>query len=131
MIMDKDTHMADIIYTTTVHTIGAEAKTFAEEGMAVLFGEEAPPELREYCYLVERSALRGRIQPGAVMVIGTERLPITAVGQVAEKNLADLGHVTINGDAATVAKLEGTVHVRSADGTLPEILEGTQIRIEA
>lgn len=116
------------LYSTTVQNVGAEAELFKEEQMIVLFGENAPAELADYCYNIQVNSVEGEIIPGQRVYFDDEEYEITAVGDVVIKNLSDLGHITIrfNGDAE--AGLAGTLYVESKE--LPEITVGTEITIK-
>lgn len=103
------------IYETIVKAIGKEAALFKSENMLILFGLEAPADLRDYCYNIEVQPVSQEIQPGMVLKIGEQSYQITAVGNVVRKNLSELGHITIKFDGATVADLPGTLHVESKD----------------
>ncbi len=57
-------------------------------------------------------------------------VPITAVGEVAQKNLEALGHITVNIDGDSEPKMAGAIHIR-CDGPAPEITIGSVLTIEA
>lgn len=118
------------MYSTTVREIGPEAATFAAEGMAVLFGPEAPGELRDFCYIIERTDLTGTLAPGATLHLGDAAFAVTAVGAAAQKNLVDLGHVTLHFSGATQAELAGTIYLEAAGG-IPPLSVGTTIALTA
>ncbi len=46
------------------------------------------------------------------MELGEQRYAVTAVGDVAEQNLRELGHITLRFDGQPQAEYPGTVHVR-------------------
>lgn len=115
------------IYSTVVTEIGPNAKEFLAEDMMVLFGDDAPEALRPYCFLIEQNALEQDIQLGHDLVIGDESYRVTAVGNVVNKNLRDLGHITINFSGETVAELAGSLYVENK--AVNEIAEGTIIKI--
>ena len=115
-------------YRTTVTAAGPEATAFIGQGMFVTFGEDAPDALKEFCFIIDASAQTTRdIEVGQVLVLDGTPYPITAVGNVARKNLDGLGHITINFDGATEAALEGTLHV---SGAAPALSVGSTIAIE-
>lgn len=118
------------MYKTVVKAIGAESHLFREENMLILFGLNAPEELKDYCYNIEVTPVTGMIEVGQVLVIGTNRYKITAVGDVVVKNLSGLGHMTIKFDGARTAELPGTLHVESGvyptiDFEMPISIEGS------
>ena len=52
---------------------------------------------------------------------------ITALGNIAEKNLESLGHVTIVFDGATEASLPGSIYVKGS--SVPKLSIGSEILI--
>lgn len=115
------------IFTTTVQGIGSEAALFAEQGMYVLFGDNAPPALADFCYTIVMNPTTADISPGQRLVLDGVDFPVTAVGGLVRKNLDGLGHITINFDAASEPALEGTLHVA---GAAPTLAVGSRITIE-
>ena len=116
------------IFQTEIKKIAANAPLFKEEKMIVLFGDNAPVDLADYCYNIIINPLEGSIQPGQSVHFDNQTYIITAVGNVVEKNLTNLGHITLRFDGATDAELAGTLYLEAKE--LPEIKVGTQIRIE-
>lgn len=100
------------IYRTTITEAGPDAEAFLDQGMFVTFGENAPEALREFCFLVAPAASTAPILPGQELRIDTATARITAVGDLARRNLDALGHVTISLDAAATASMDGTIHVQ-------------------
>lgn len=119
-----------VIYSNTIRSVGPEAESFLTERMLVTFGDQAPDELRDYCYGLPEATSVGAMGVGDLLVIGDQRFPITAVGSLAQRNLDSLGHVTLVFDGAEEPRLEGAVHVR-CDGDLPTPQPGTSIVIES
>ncbi|RCX12487.1 PTS system glucitol/sorbitol-specific IIA component [Vagococcus fluvialis] len=115
------------LYKTKVINIGNEAEMFREEGMIILFGENAPESLSDYCYNIKVEPVTGEIEAGMELSIGSEKYSVTAVGSVVRKNLSELGHITIKFDGSREAELPGTLYVE--DKALPEITIGEEIFI--
>jgi len=115
------------IYSTVITEIGQNAKEFLEEDMMVLFGDDAPEALRAYCFLIEQNVLKDEIKLGYELVIDDEKYEITAVGDVVNKNLKDLGHITINFNGETEADLAGTLYVENK--RVNDIKVGSTIKI--
>ncbi len=115
------------LYKTKVINIGNEAEMFREEGMIILFGENAPESLSDYCYNIKVEPVAGEIEAGMELSIGSEKYSVTAVGSVVRKNLSELGHITIKFDGSREAELPGTLYVE--DRALPEITIGEKISI--
>jgi PTS system glucitol/sorbitol-specific IIA component len=119
-----------VIYRTTVHDAGPLAEAFVSEGMFVTFGSNAPEALREFCYIVDINEVAAALAPGQQLTVDGRAFPITAVGEVAQRNLQNLGHVTVNIDGDSEPKMAGAIHIR-CDGPAPEITIGSVLTIEA
>lgn len=98
-------------YTTKIVEVGPDAGDFLEQNMAITFAGNAPEELRPYCFLVEAATLTGDIAVGQVVRIDEQVWDITAVGEVAQQNLANLGHVTLVFDGEAAPRMPGAIHV--------------------
>lgn len=118
------------IYRTEVTDAGPLATAFLDEGMLVTFGADAPDELREFCFILAPSQTVAAIQAGQTLRIDGQAFTITAVGEVAQRNLDALGHITIKLDAAPEAGLAGAIHVAPA-ATRPVLAVGSSLVIEA
>ena len=116
------------IFEAKVIQVGAEAQNMIQDAnMLILFGEEAPEDLAEYCFKIDNKDLLGSIQKGGKLVVDSEEYLITAVGNVVEKNLTGLGHITISFDASEEGSLPGTLHVAAEKEVV--IAQGTTIQI--
>ncbi len=115
------------IYKTTVKGIGAEAKLFENEKLLILFGENAPDTLKDYCYNIEVLPIEQTIASGMKLQFDHQSFQITAVGDQVQKNLSDLGHISINFNGEKLAELPGTLYVEAK--TYPQVSIGTVITI--
>ena len=116
------------IFEAKVIQVGPEAQNMIQDAnMLILFGEEAPEDLAEYCFKIDNKDLLGSIQKGGKLVVDSEEYLITAVGNVVEKNLTGLGHITISFDASEEGSLPGTLHVAAEKDVV--IVQGTTIQI--
>lgn len=116
------------IFEAKVIQVGPEAQNMIQDAnMLILFGEEAPEDLAEYCFKIDNKDLIGSIQKGGKLVVDSEEYLITAVGNVVEKNLTGLGHITISFDASEEGSLPGTLHVAAEKEVV--IAQGTTIQI--
>ncbi len=118
-----------VIYETEVTGAGPEAALFAEQDMLVLFGEEAPDMLKEYCYFVKVEPVVGEIAPGQAFLVNDVRYPITAVGDVAARNLGSLGHITVVFNGADTPHLPGAINVTNPGSTVPVLTAGDALTI--
>lgn len=116
-----------MIYKTTVTKLGPNASDFLAENMLILFKNNAPEELAEYCVLHQENDLAGAIQRGDTAILAGQAFAVTAVGSAVEKNLRSLGHITIKADGAAEAELPGTLSLEAKP--LPLLKEGDAITI--
>lgn len=114
-------------YETTVTQVGPMAVEFAAEGILVFFGTEAPEELHEFSILHEHTPNDEDVVPGDILEIGESQFTVTGVGEVANDNLRNLGHLVVKFNGLTETELPGEVSV--TEGTPPGIQPGTRIRI--
>jgi PTS system glucitol/sorbitol-specific IIA component len=113
-------------YRTTVVDVGPEVAEMAAAGVVILFGEPLPEALAEVSVVHRPSqTLEGHaIGAGDVVTFGDGELEITSVGDLATKNLDDLGHVVLYVNQPDQKLLPGAVN---ATGTLPVIEPGQVI----
>lgn len=116
-----------VLYKSTVTEIGELVPTFTAEGMLVFFGETAPEELRTFCIIHKVEHQEGLIKPGDMVSIDGHEFEILSVGNVANDNLYNLGHLNLKANGNTEADMPGDVSI--AQVPLPEISVGTKIEI--
>lgn len=104
-------------YSTHVVEVGPDAPAFLEEKMAITFSGEAPEALRSYCFLIKDAELTAPLELGMPVQIGEQGWTITAIGDLAEKNLRDLGHVTLVFDGEDEPRMPGAIHLGGVDET--------------
>ena len=96
-------------YSTTVQELGANVHAFAASKMLIMFNENAPDELREYCVLHRGNALTDTVTAGDTFYLGQTPYKIVYVGSEVQKNLGNLGHITLrfnnNEEGITVSEL--------------------------
>lgn len=117
-----------VIYKNIIKNIGAEVAAFEGEEMFILFGDNAPDTLKDFCYTIDIQPVSDSIEVGNILSIDGNEYKITALGNVAEQNLASLGHVTIVFDGATEASLPGSIYV--AGSSVPKLSIGSEILIK-
>lgn len=116
------------VYESTFVSVGSSASESLEDAFLITFGEGAPQDVAEYCF-IHRNDINevSDFGSGSLLTLGEQCYPVTAVGDVARENLRDLGHITVRFDAAGQAEFPGTVHV---SGVPPEnIVPGQKFRI--
>lgn len=116
------------VYETKIVSIGSDAEMFKGEEMMILFGDDAPDDLADYSYIIDINPIDGNIESGMVVSLDEQSYEITAVGDVVEKNLGNLGHITLKFDGSQEPTLPGTLHLESKE--LPDVEVGTTITIQ-
>lgn len=117
----------NIIYENQVKAAGPCVEEFKEMNMFVIFGDNAPEEIKDYCYSVNVNPIHGTILAGQTLKIGESEYKITAVGEEAPVTLAGLGHCTINFSGQTNVDLPGTIYVENKP--MPSMAIGTVMQI--
>jgi len=107
-------------YKTRINKIGPAIEDFLGEKMLILFGENAPAELAEYCLLIDVKNVEGEIVPGDTLQLGEKEYHVTAVGDAVKKNLSSLGHITLKFDGSTFPELPGTLYLEESEIVLPK-----------
>ena len=115
------------VYTTTVTDLGDNFKDFISTKMMVLFMDNAPDELLDYCILHGENELKTDIQVGDILKINEKEYEITALGDVVNENLDKLGHITLKFDGSTTADLSGSLYLEEKE--MPEIKIGDKIKV--
>jgi len=118
-----------IIYENKVKALGDLATAFAEEDMMILFGDNAPDTLADYCYSIDINPVKETIKVGQSFMFDGVTFNITAVGEIAEKNLVNLGHITVSFNGSTGPTLPGTICVEKKE--MPKVEIGSKISILA
>ena len=112
-------------YRSTVVDVGPEVAEMAAAGVVILFGEPLPEALAEVSVVHRPSkTLEGhQIATGDTIAIGDAEVEITSVGELATRNLDDLGHIVLYVNQADQKTLPGAVN---AVGELP-VFERDQV----
>ena len=117
-----------IKYNATITQIGPLVKEFIEAGILVFFGEDAPPELVEFSIIHDGKHLEKDLAPGDVIHIDDEQYKVLAVGDVANQNFSNLGHLIMKFNGKEKPELPGDICVE--EKPIPGIDIGTKILIE-
>ncbi len=107
--------MMKVIFRSVFVEIGSEIDELLKGGVLIFFGENVPSVLKPYC-IVHRIEIINPLMVGDVVRIGDNSATITAIGELANKNLLDLHHIVLKNDGLLKASLPGDM---SVSGTLP------------
>jgi PTS system glucitol/sorbitol-specific IIA component len=118
-----------IKYQATVTAIGPYVAEFIDHQILVLFGAEAPEELAEFSILHDGKELKGELMVGDIVFLNDSPYKVLAVGEVANNNLKNLGHLVLKFNDETEPEMPGDVCLESKP--FPKIGPGLKIRIEA
>lgn len=125
---DKGANQMHTIYKTTVVKLGVAAESFLDEKMLILFKDNAPEELADYCVLHSGNELTDTIRKGDHFRIGAAAYEIVFVGSEVQKNLRDLGHITLRFNAnADGEALEGSLYLE--DSAIVPIEPGVELSV--
>ncbi|MDT0163925.1 MULTISPECIES: PTS glucitol/sorbitol transporter subunit IIA [Bacillus] len=114
-------------FETKINSIGPSVTEFFGEKMFILFGDNAPAELAEYCLLIDVKGVEGEIAAGDTLQIGSNEYKVTSVGDAVKQNLSSLGHITLKFDGSQTPELPGTLYLE--DSEIQEVNAGDIIRI--
>ena len=115
-------------YATTVTAVGEQVAEFITQGLLVWFAEGAPEELHFFTVLHRPTVTTGGVRPGDLVRIDDKAFRVTAVGEVANDNMVNLGHMDLKANGAAEAPLPGDICLEELP--LPEPRPGTTLVIE-
>lgn len=116
-----------VIYENEVKGIGDMVEAFKDEGMFILFGDNAPDTLKDFCYTITVKNAAETIAAGQTLEIDGKAYKIVGVGDIMQKNLEALGHITVNFTGNKESGLPGTLVVEKAE--VPQLKIGSVIKI--
>jgi PTS system glucitol/sorbitol-specific IIA component len=115
-------------YATTVTAVGEQVPEFVTQGLLIWFAEGAPEELHFFSVLHQPTVTSGGVRPGDLVRIDDKAFRVTAVGQVANENMVNLGHMDLKANGAAEAPLPGDICLEKLP--LAEPRPGTTLVIE-
>jgi len=115
-------------YATTVTAVGEQVAEFVGQGILIWFAEGAPEELHFFTVLHRPTVTSGGVRPGDLVRIDDKAFRVTAVGEVANDNMVNLGHIDMKANGASEAPLPGDLCLEELP--LPEPRPGTMLVIE-
>jgi PTS system glucitol/sorbitol-specific IIA component len=115
-------------YETTVTAVGEQVAEFIDHGILIWFAEGAPEELHFFSVLHRPTNTTGGVRPGDTVRIDDRAFRVTAVGEVANDNMVNLGHMDLKANGDTEPPLPGDICLEKLP--LPEPRPGTTLVIE-
>jgi PTS system glucitol/sorbitol-specific IIA component len=119
---------AETRYAATVTAVGEQVPEFIGQGLLIWFAEGAPEELHFFTVLHRPTVTTGGVRPGDLVRIDDKAFRVTAVGEVANDNLVNLGHIDMKANGVSEAPLPGDLCLEELP--LPEPRPGTMLVIE-
>jgi PTS system glucitol/sorbitol-specific IIA component len=116
-------------YQATISAIGPLVQDFLNEGIIVLFGQQAPEELQEFAILHDGKTLHAPLEAGDRVSFDDTSYRVLAVGDVVNENLANLGHLVLKCNGQSQPEMPGDVCVESKPP--PTLRVGMTLRIES
>lgn len=114
--------MSTELWNATVTHIGDDAPMMFEEGVIILFGEPVPPALADVALVHSGSASAIRdIAAGDTITIGGTQYTVDSLGEIANSNLAELGHIVLYVNQPDQDVLPGAVMVTGPNGITPAV----------
>lgn len=115
------------MYSTTVTAVGELVPDFAEQGVLVFFGENAPLELHEISIIHIPDVKIRAPRVGDRITLSENEYSVLAVGSVASENLLNLGHLDLKANGLTAPEMPGDVNVEAT--TLPKVKVGDRLTV--
>lgn len=117
------------IWSTTVTRIGGDAGDMIEAGLYILFGEPVPDALADVSVVHDNaSEIAREVKAGDTFVIGDLRYTVDEIGERANANLSELGHIVLYVNQPDQELLPGAVKASGPDAAAPAV--GSAITIE-
>lgn len=119
----------DLVYELEVTRLGPLVDEFAAHGIWVFFHEQAPSEVAEFAILHRAGPPLRPLASGQILEVGDERFAIVGVGEVANENVRELGHLVLKANGLSAPELPGDVCVEARP--LPAPTVGMRVRVWA
>ncbi len=118
--------MANELWNATVDRIGEFTAEMFDGGCYILFGEPLPDALAEVSLVHKtRQAPSRPIRAGDTLELGGVELAIDEVGELANLNLTDLGHIVVYVNSPEQELLPGAI--KATGPSRPQPAVGTPI----
>lgn len=116
-----------VIYENKVKGLGAFVDAFKDEKLFIVFGDNAPDELKDYTYHISVNPINGTITAGQYLQVDDKEYKILAVGEEAPMTLAGLGHCSFRFNGLDTVEMPGSINVE--DKEMPDVKVGSVLRI--
>jgi PTS system glucitol/sorbitol-specific IIA component len=117
--------LSEIVYSTTVTAVGELVPDFADQGVLVFFGQDAPIELHEFSIIHTPDVVNRAPQVGDTITLQETVYNVLAVGSVASDNLLNLGHLDLKANGLSEPEMPGDVNVEAV--SLPKVNVGDRL----
>lgn len=114
------------IWSATVTRIGDDAPEMFDAGCFILFGEPVPDALADVSLVHDGAGQPADVRAGDTFWLGEDGFAVEEVGERANANLAELGHVVVYVNQSDQKLLPGAVKA-TGDG-VPMPLPGQTVR---
>lgn len=115
-------------YRATITAVGEFAGEFIDEGILVFFANSVPEELHEHALVHDQSGEQAEdVQVGDTIHLDGHTFPVLAVGEVANENLRNLGHLVLKFNGLEEPEMRGDVNVPAVP--VPSLVVGSVLRI--
>lgn len=115
-------------YSAKIVSVGELAQEFIAEGVMVFFATNAPEELQETAFVHDcTDEPTAPVVPGDQVVLDGKSFQVLAVGDVANENLKNLGHLVLKFNGLTEPEMRGDVNL--PEGVVPAIGPGSLMEI--
>ncbi|AFV88658.1 PTS system glucitol/sorbitol-specific IIA component [Acidipropionibacterium acidipropionici ATCC 4875] len=116
--------MATVLWQTEITSVGADAGDLLDGGVLILFGEPVPDALAEVSVVHrlggdDAVGASPEIAPGDEVHLAADVFTIDEVGEIANRNLAGLGHIVVYVNSPDQALLPGAVKATGSDLAAP------------
>jgi PTS system glucitol/sorbitol-specific IIA component len=105
--------------------VGELVPDFADQGVLVFFGQDAPIELHEFSIIHKPDVVDRAPQVGDTITLQETVYNVLAVGSVASENLLNLGHLDLKANGLNEPEMPGDVNVEAV--SLPKVNVGDRL----
>lgn len=108
-------------WTSTVSQIGDHTQEMFDAGVYILFGEPVPHALAEISVVHKGTQGEPEVRVGDTLTIGDVVMTIDEVGEIANMNLAELGHSVVYLNSPKQKLLPGAMKAHGDANPHPQV----------